>query len=175
MIINSYVVYKGFGLGGRWRYPTTFLYSPLVIQLMDKTEAKKQIILEKLKNTYCRLMPSKIAGVGVFAIRDIPAGINPFKGANEPEWIEFKMSELKELDKEILKMVDDFNVIEKDSTVLVPECALNGMDISFFVNNSDNPNLKTEDGGFNFITLRKIKKGEELYVSYETYDEKYKK
>lgn len=136
---------------------------------------QKEVILKKLKDTYCRLQPSKTAGVGVFAIRDIPAGINPFKGSQEPEWVKFNIQELKGLDKEILRMIDDFNVIEKDGTVLVPNCALNGMDIAFFVNNSNAPNLKTEDGGFTFITLRKIKKGEELSVSYATYDEKYNK
>lgn len=136
---------------------------------------EKEVILKKLKNTYCRLQPSKISGIGVFAIRDIPAGINPFKGCREQEWTEFNIQELKGLDKEILRMIDDFNVIEKDGTVLIPDCALNGMDISFFVNNSDSHNLETNDGGFTFITTRKIKKGEELTVSYKTYDDKYKK
>jgi len=136
---------------------------------------KKEAVLKKLKNTYCRLQPSRISGVGVFAIRDIPEGINPFHGAQDPEWIEFKVDELKDIDKEILQMIDDFNVIEKNGTVLIPDCALNGMDPSFFLNNSDSPNLETTDGGFRFITIRKIKKGEELTVSYGTYDHKYKK
>jgi hypothetical protein len=32
-----------------------------------------------LRDCYCRLQPSKISGIGVFAIRDIPKGRNPFK------------------------------------------------------------------------------------------------
>lgn len=71
-------------------------------------------------------------------------------------------------------MIDNSYVIEKDGTVIIPDCALNGMDISFFANNSDSPNLETNDG-FIFITKRKIKKGEELTASYETYDYRYKK
>ena len=47
------------------------------------------------------------------------------------------------------------------------------MDISYFLNDSKKPNLKTIDDGENFVTLRKIKKGEELTVAYKTYDEKY--
>ena len=136
---------------------------------------KKEIILKKIKNTYCRLRPSKISGVGVFAIRDIPKGIDPFHGGQKPRWISFNVAELKKIDKAVLRMIDDFNVIEKDGTVLIPDCALNGMDISFFVNNSGSPNLKTTDGGFTFITSRKIKKGKELTVNYEAYDYKYKK
>jgi len=136
---------------------------------------KKEVILKKLENTYCRLQPSKISGVGVFAIKDIPQGINPFQGAQEPEWIEFNVEELKNLDKEILHMIDDFYVIEKDGSVYIPECALDNMDISFFVNNSDSPNIKTNDGCFPFIALRKIKKGEEITTNYGDYDHKYKK
>ena len=138
------------------------------------TQNRKEEILEKLANTYCRLKPSPAEGVGVFAIRDIPENTNPFLGVKAPEWQEFNLSELQHLDKEILKMIDDFNVIEKDGTVLVPECALNGMDLSFFLNNSESPNMKTIDEGFTFIASREIKKSEELTVAYSTYDDKYK-
>jgi SET domain-containing protein len=136
---------------------------------------KKEEVLKKLKNTYCRLRPSAIEGVGVFAIKDIPKNINPFKGVRNQRWYKFNISQLKKLNKEVLKMIDDFNVIEEDKTVLIPECAFNDMDASFFVNNSESPNLKTIDNGLTFITLRKIKKSEELTVAYETYDHKYKK
>ena len=137
-------------------------------------ENKKQEILKKLNNTYCRFKPSGIQGVGVFAIRDIPDGVNPFQGIHVQKWIEFNMYELQELDKEILQMIDDFCVVEKDGSVLIPENGLNGMDISFFLNHSSEPNLKTVDEGFTFVTLRNISKGEELTVGYETYDHKYR-
>jgi len=129
-------------------------------------------IIEKLKDTYCRLKPSEINGVGVFAIRNIPKNKDPFPGILDQGWREIKVSDLKNLDKEILKMIDDFFVIEKDNTVLIPELGLNGMDISFFVNHSERPNLKMMEDG-SFLTLRKIKKGEELMVCYGTYDWKY--
>ena len=117
---------------------------------------KKEVILKKLKNTYCRLQPSVISGVGVFAIMDIPQGINPFQGAQEPEWIEFNVEELKNLDKEIKKMIDDFYVIEKDGGVYIPECTLDNMDVSFYVNHSANPNLKKIDF-YKFGFLRTLK------------------
>jgi len=138
----------------------------------------KQKILENLKNTYCRLKPSKIEGIGIFAIRDIPKGKNPFVGIKNSKYHEFKMQELKKLDKEILKMIEDFFVIEKDGTVNITENALNGMDISFFLNHSKNPNLKIYDDGKNdsycFKATRKIAKGQELTIAYEDYDENYK-
>jgi len=137
----------------------------------------KKKVLNSLKNTYCRLKSSKIEGVGVFAVREIPKGINPFSGVKKQNWIKFNVNELENLDKEVLKMIDDFFVIEKDSTVYIPERGLNGIDISFFVNNSKKPNLKIVGDGIkeeiNFITSKVIKKGEELTVSYATYDDKY--
>lgn len=140
---------------------------------------KKQKILNLLKNTYCRLRGSKIEGVGVFAVRDILKGKNPFLGIQNHSWHKFDIKELsKKLDKEVLKMIDDFFVIEKNGEVYIPNIALNGIDISFFVNNSPNPNLKIMEDGKNsaltFVAVRKIKKGQELTVSYSTYDEKYK-
>ncbi len=132
---------------------------------------KKKKVLTHLQNTYCRLRASPIEGVGVFAIRDIPANIDPFNGKREENWATFHISELEDLDKEVLKLIDDFCVIEKDGSVKIPVYGMNGMDISFFVNNSSNPNMKTTDDGFTFITTRPVKKGEELTVSYATYDE----
>ena len=135
----------------------------------------KEKILENLKNTYCRIKTSNVdkGGVGIFAIRDIPKNTDPFYGAPNQVWREFKISELKRIDKEVMKMIDDFFVIEKDKTVYVPDGGLNAMNISYFLNNSQKPNVKTIDNGKNFITIRRIKKGEELTSSYKTYDEKY--
>lgn len=141
---------------------------------ITKDDMEKKEILKELENTFCRLKPSKIEGVGVFAVRDIPKNTKPF-GTRNQKWIKLNIKELEHLDKEVLKMIDDFFVIEKDGSVEVPEFGLNGMDISFFVNNSDTPNLITKDGGYSFITLRDVKAGEELTVRYETYDYKYKK
>ena len=136
---------------------------------------KKEKTIEMLKNTYCRLNPSKISGVGVFAIRNIPAKTELFKGQINQSWQRLKMEELTGLNQEILKMIDDFFVIEKNATVSIPESGLNGMDMSFYVNHSENPNAKTIDDGFTFVSLRKIKKGEEITVSYSDYDYKYKR
>jgi SET domain-containing protein len=139
---------------------------------------RKKEILNLLKNTYCRLRPSKIEGVGVFAIRDIPKGKNPFLGIKNQRWHKFDLKELKKMDKGVLEMVDAFFVIEKDNTVYIPEGGFNRMDISYFVNNSESPNLKIvengKDSALNFKAVRNIEKGEELTVSYATYDDKYK-
>jgi len=146
--------------------------------MIKNMNSQKKQILENLKNTYCRLKASKIDGVGVFAIRDIPKGENPFFKTPQRRWSKFNISEIKKLDKEILRLIDDFFVIEKNGEVYLPQYGLNGIDISFFVNNSKRPNLSVvenkEKSALDFVTNRKIKKGEELTVSYSTYDYKYK-
>lgn len=136
---------------------------------------EKQKILDLLFNTYCRLKPSKIEGIGIFAIRNIPKKTNPFYGSPVRKWQKLKPEHYKNLDEEIKKMISDFFAMDKNGSFSVPESGLNGMDISFFLNSSNKPNVKTIDDGTNFITTRKIKKGEELTVSYSDYDQRYKK
>ena len=145
-----------------------------IMNFSEKSIDKKKKILGNLSKTYCRLKPSKIEGVGVFAIRDIPQGINPLPENKQQTWITLDEKELKQVPKEVLELIDSFFVIEKNKQVEIPEQGLNGMDISFFLNHSKHPNMKTKDQGYNFITLRKIKKGEELTVDYGTYDYKFK-
>lgn len=146
------------------------------MQTFSKASPKiKKQLLESLQDTYCRLKPSTIEGVGVFAIRNIPKGVNPFKGIKQQKWYELNIRDLKGLDESVLEMIHAFFVVEENGDFLIPELLLNGMDISFFINNSGKPNVKTIDKGFTFITLRGIKKGEELTISYATYDDKWKK
>ena len=103
---------------------------------MKEQIEKKLKTLKNLKNTYCRIGKSRVQGVGVIAIRNIPKNTDPFYGVKIKRWQKFSISDLKNIDKEVLKMIDSFFVIEKDKTVYIPEDGLNGMDISFFLNNS---------------------------------------
>ena len=99
--------------------------------------------------------------------------IQAFFGLKKQKWHKFQISELKSLGKETLSLIDSFFVIHKNGAVYISDSCLNGMDVSYFLNDSKKPNIKTIDDGENFVTLRKIKKGEELTVAYATYDEKY--
>ncbi len=137
-------------------------------------EKIKQKILENLKNTFCRLKCSGIEGIGIFAIKDIPEGDNPFKGVREQKWRDFTSSDLNSLDKNVKTMISDFFAMDENEEFSIPDCGLNGMDISFFLNTSSSPNVKTIDGGTNFVTTKEIKNGEELTVSYSDYDARYK-
>ena len=139
---------------------------------MPMNQNKKKII-GRLKKTYCRLQPSKIEGVGVFAIRDIPEGASIFCGANRQRWFKFTNKELDNLDQGIKKMIDDFFPTDEKDYILVPENGLNLMDLSFFLNHSNKSNCRITEGS-SFIATKIIKKGEEVTSDYKTYDNNFK-
>ncbi len=82
--------------------------------------------------------------------------------------------EIVKLDPKVKKMLYDFFAVQ-EKVLWIPEFGLNGMDISFFMNTSSNPNVKSIRRGENFRTMRRIKRGEELTIDYKTFDENQKK
>lgn len=135
-------------------------------------------IIDNLKNDiYCRIKRSKVHGVGVFAIKDIPKGINPFKNLvdeNKKEYIDIHKNKIKNLSKDVKKMLDDYLGINEDNTYSIPIDGINKMDISFFMNHSNNPNISIENSKDTekyviFYAKRNIKKGEELLINYNNY------
>lgn len=126
---------------------------------------KKDLLDNLFNKTYCRLCPSKKHGVGVFAVKDIPKGINPFETDDDEKTIELTDQEIKDLNPEIKKMIEDFSFL-KNGIYYLGEHGLNGMNISYFLNTSENPNVKSINGGEDFLTAKEIKAGEELTVDY---------
>ena len=129
----------------------------------------KQELLQSFDRIYCRLKPSD-HGIGVFAIRDIPEGINPFLDCYMGEFIEVSPDELKDQPEAIRTMINDFCPLQ-DGVYQVPECGMAAIDLSFYLNHSKEPNMRADKEGLDFYTNREIKEGEELTVDYETYDD----
>lgn len=132
----------------------------------------KKAFLASLKNVYCRLGVTT-HGVGVIAIRDIPPNIDPFKNS-DPHGDVLKISE-KEFEKydapeEAKDLVRDFCALQ-DGIYFVPNYGIDAITKFYFLNHSVKPNMQTPDKGETFITLRKIKKGEELTANYDDYHE----
>jgi hypothetical protein len=130
--------------------------------------------IQNVRATYCRIRRSPNFGVGVFAIRHIPEGIDPFAGPRRQRWYEAHMKDFADLEPEVKAMLDDFYVIQEDGGVWINADGLNGLHIRWFLNHSNEPNMNAVDGGLSFVTKRPIMKGEELLVDYGTYDPKWK-
>jgi len=146
------------------------------IMTRDNSRLKSRA-LENLKNTYCMLKPSgiNIGGVGVFAIRDISEGIDPFPGIVKPRWYAFTPKELSGLPDVVQKMVKNFGMVEDDGRIWAPHYGINGMDMSFYVNHSETPNLTANKEATIFLTNRKIITDEELVLDYRTFSADWKK
>ena len=137
------------------------------------------------ENVYTRLGVSKISGIGVFAIVDIPKGTYFFKGDDsEMIWINESELNFTTLNIEHRRLYKDFCVIKTENGVRKYGCPtnFNNMTISWYLNNIKDPD-KPDDSQtilepnvgcnreYDFYTLRNIKAGEELIVDYDTYSE----
>ncbi len=136
--------------------------------------SKKDLLYHLHNDIYCRLKPSSVDGVGIFAIRNIPLGIDPFKSLLKTNYYSIRISELTSLPEEVYKLVSDYCAAD-DEYFNIPSYGFNPLDILYYINHSKTPNVITKDGT-TFYTLRDILKGEELTVDFRTYhdrDEKY--
>ena len=134
-------------------------------------------LIKNLDNTYVRIMPSKLHGVGVFAIKDIPKGICPFEYTNSNcginKYTRVFKDKLEGLDKNVIKMLDDFLGLDEEGYYDIPSEGLNSLDVSFYMNFSEKPNIDidhdTKCKFAVFKTNKLIKKGKELLINYNKF------
>lgn len=114
---------------------------------------------------YARIGPSRIHGVGVLAIRDIPAGTLVFQG--ESERVAWRSrAAVRRMPKAIRALYEDFGMVSGDRIGVPP--SLNMLSVGWYVNHADHPNVEAGDDG-RFRALRRIRKGEELTADYRTF------
>ncbi|MHB1311026.1 MAG: SET domain-containing protein-lysine N-methyltransferase [Gemmatimonadaceae bacterium] len=114
---------------------------------------------------YARIGPSRIHGVGVRAIRDIPAGALVFAGENERvAWM--SRAVVRRMPPAIRALYEDFGMVSGDRIGVPP--SLNMLSVGWYVNHADRPNVEAGDDG-RFRALRRIRKGEELTADYRTF------
>ena len=126
---------------------------------------KKRILKHLTQEVFCRLGISKTHGVGVFALRAIPKGINPLVSWLDSQEIAFTQKELEAIPKEVKKQIALFCYYDAKKT-LVPKIGLNAMTMGIYLNHSKKPNIELKKSG-QFKTLRAIKRGEELLLDYD--------
>ena len=130
---------------------------------MKRTELLRHV----LADCYCRLQPSSIHGIGVYAIRDIPKSKNPFQTlptyGRRRGYVRITDEELDALPAGLSRLF-----VPTDGKMHIPTTGTNIVYLAAYVNHSATPNLRTVDG-FNFRARRRISEGEELTADYRTY------
>ena len=122
--------------------------------------------------TYCRISVSKVHGIGVRAIRDIPKGIDPFIsfGSNK-SFLRLTEEEIKTLNPAVQNYIKAYYV-RTEGIYPVMLRGLNEVGIFSYMNHSDNPNMalykENENELLPFVSLKDIKAGEELFWDYRT-------
>lgn len=134
---------------------------------------KEELLIDLRDNVYCRIQASPLHGVGVFAVRNIPKGVNPFKGSGDPEIVEVPAAlvfENPEIADGVKALVRDFYATE-NGVIHFSDHGFNTLDISYYLNTSDNPNIAFVPEDFSVRAIRDIKEGEELTVDYAEFSE----
>ena len=123
------------------------------------------------QGVYARIRSSKIHGVGVFAIRDIPKKTKLFQeDEGELIWMTKGELNLNDLPDEIRLLYNQFCLIkDKGQEYGCPE-SFNLMTVAWYLNHSKTPNVGC-DKDYAFYALRDIRKDEELTADYHTYNE----
>ncbi|MBI3421076.1 MAG: SET domain-containing protein [Candidatus Sungbacteria bacterium] len=123
------------------------------------------------RSVYAQLKPSRVHGVGVFAIRDIRKGIEPFEDGREDgnrRFYRLPVSDLKKLPAYFVDVIKNYSVRERDF-YWVSLGSWNTYSLQDFLNHSERPNMALK-GNDRFVAIRNIKKGEELAADYRTFD-----
>ena len=71
-------------------------------------QTKKKIIQHLKKELYCKLGVSPVHGIGVFAIRAIPKGINPLKTYVTGKEVDVPKRDIKDLPRGIKNQIKMF-------------------------------------------------------------------
>lgn len=114
---------------------------------------------------FARIGPSRVHGVGVLAVVDIPAHTLVFRGEDERAvWV--RRSRVRRLPPAVRALYEDFGMV--DGAWLGVPANLNRLSVGWYVNHSERPNLVAGDDG-RFRSLRRIGAGEELTADYRTF------
>ena len=129
--------------------------------------SKTELIRKLVDDHYLMLKPSAIHGIGVFAIRPIPKGCKTMFGSDPGEWIALSKTEFENLPEHTKLLIENYCLFDLDQ-YYVPAKGFKQMDLSFFLNHSDQANIRSVNDGEFFETIRDIQTGEELTLDYGT-------
>jgi SET domain-containing protein len=128
---------------------------------------KEALLNELANNTWVKIRQSEVDGVGVFAIRDIPAGCRDVFSKEMGEWVSVPFSEVEALPAHAKDLIENYCLYDEEN-YFIPAQGFKAIDLSLLLNHSDTPNIFSINDGEYFETVRPIKKGEELFLDYAT-------
>ena len=139
------------------------------LKIISQKETSLSKVLHNIKeNTWARIKPSKIHGVGVFAVRKISSGTNLFPETKVNfEFITW--NQLGHVSPSIRKMIHDF-FVDNDFGFWCPDQSLNQLNLSFYLNHSTTPNCYHSEAG-EIFAVKDISIGQELTLNYSDFDE----
>jgi SET domain-containing protein len=121
-----------------------------------------------LTQSYVQLKPSKVCnGVGVFALRTIPKNTILFTDV-EPDSNLITWESLKHADQQVLEYLKSICNTSDQGVYL--NRTINNINVTYYVNHSDNPNVIHNKILDVFMTLIDIHPGQELVCKYEPED-----
>jgi hypothetical protein len=133
---------------------------------MDKNQ-----IIDNMNNTILyKLKPSKIHGIGLHSIKDIPANTIIIKNITPIIGYHYTKKEIQKLNPEIKTLCENYFNCKDDKTIFIPQdpSVLSSFYLpNYFLNHSNNPNVKNEN--HSIISIKNIKQNEEITINYEKY------
>lgn len=148
---------------------------------MSYKEFCKQTLIQNIThNVYCELRPSPVHGVGVFAMRPIARGTDPFKRVDEKKYLKqspVSREEVEAMPEHARRVIEKFFIAEPnaDRRMMYPVCDPNAIDISFYLNHAQGSEANMRFGECNrhqhchydhLYALRDIAADEELLIDY---------
>lgn len=128
----------------------------------------ERLLRELRHDTYVSLRPSAVAGIGVFAIRQIPKGCRSIftpPPAGDDGYLAVPRAEIEALPDHARHLVETYCLFD-EGQYYVPAHGFKQMDLVSFLNHSDTPNVRSIDDGSWFEAMEDIAVGEELFVDY---------
>ena len=126
------------------------------------------IIIKNLnQNVYYQVKPSKINGIGLFAIKDIPIGTIIINNLQKIQGIYIDKEEATKLNPELLSICQNYFSSTEPNKIFIPSDPnfISTFYLSkYFINHSKKPNCNNHEG--NIITIQNIKKGDEITLDY---------
>ncbi len=132
---------------------------------MESLSKKERLLKDLQQNTWVALQPSAVAGIGVFALVDIPKGQQGIFSNDTSEWIRISKEEVGALPAHSRFLVENHCLYDEDA-YYIPEYGFKMVDLVVYLNHADDPNVASLDEGQDFVALRDIRAGEELFVDY---------